>query len=105
MKSVIPWVLILGLLAGGYFLYATNRDQNAELLKLRPLSNEVESLRAENEQLKKVALLTNEVVRLRKDNEAIPGLRNQIRKLTDQSKQLNGQLQGAQSQRELALQQ
>src|SRR6202051_5403373 len=105
MKSAIPWVLVVALLGGVYFLYSAGQAKDAELVKLRQENQDLGQVRSENEELKKVAAQSGELVRLRKDNEDLLRLRSEVSQLRGQNKQLGGQLQVAQSQRSQAQQQ
>jgi hypothetical protein len=98
MKAAIPWVCVLALLGGVYFLYSAGKTKEAELAQLRQQSDELVQLRKDNEELKKVAAQVDEVVRLRKDNEDLLRLRNEVRQLREQGKDLTAKLQVAQSQ-------
>ncbi|MDB6109241.1 MAG: hypothetical protein JWR69_991 [Pedosphaera sp.] len=98
MKSAIPWVCVLALLGGVYFLYSAGKTKEAELVQLRQQADELAKVRAENEDLKKLTAQVDEVVRLRKDNEDLLRLRNEVKQLRDQGKELTGKLQVAQSQ-------
>src|SRR3954471_6243636 len=99
MKSIIPWVLVVALLGGVYFLYSGNSAKDTELAQLRQESQELEKLRVENEGLKKASAENEDVKRLRKENEELPRLRGEVRQLREQSKQLTNQVQILQSQR------
>ncbi|MDB6123834.1 MAG: hypothetical protein JWQ71_2827 [Pedosphaera sp.] len=99
MKSIIPWVLVVALLGGVYFLYSGSSAKDGELAQLRQDGEELKKLRAENEELKKVSADNEDVKRLRKDNEELPRLRGEVRQLREQGKQLTNQMQVLQSQR------
>ena len=98
MKSAIPWILIVALLAGGFFLYSANKDKDAQLAKLTQDSADLDSLRKENEDLKKQSVPPEELARLRKDNEEVLRLRNEVQTMRGQMKQLSSQLAAAQAQ-------
>ena len=97
MKAVFPWIFILALLGGVYFLYSANREKDAQLAKLNLESAELDKLRAENEELRKLPAQDAELARLRKENEDVLRLRNEVQWLHDQTKQLNAQLGAAQA--------
>jgi TolA-binding protein len=92
----------VGLLAGGWFLYASARSKDAELATSQ---SELATVRAENEQLKQVPDQSAELARLRKDNEELLRLRSEVNRMRDQNKQLSNQLQVALNQRSQVQQQ
>ena len=87
MKSILPWCIVLGLLAGLIAFYNSARSKESELSLLRQENKQVDRLRAENEELKKVQVPTEELARLRKENEEIHRLRNEIHQLRDEKQQ------------------
>jgi septal ring factor EnvC (AmiA/AmiB activator) len=98
MKTALPWILVVALLAAVYFLYASNHQKDATISQLQQENQQVDSLRTENEQLKKIPDQSAEIDRLRKDNEDLLRLRNETSQLRQQNQQLNRQLQTAQTQ-------
>ncbi|MDB6020560.1 MAG: hypothetical protein JWQ04_417 [Pedosphaera sp.] len=98
MKSAIPWVLVVALLGGDYFLFSAGKEKDAELAKLRQDSLELTGLRAENAELKKIPLQTEELERLRKDHDELLRVRNEVQRMRDQLKQLTTQLAAAKTQ-------
>ncbi len=68
MKSALPWVIIVVLLGGVYFLYSANKEKEADLAKQAIELQDMDKLRADSEELKKLSG-QNGVGRLRKDNE------------------------------------
>jgi Na+-transporting NADH:ubiquinone oxidoreductase subunit NqrC len=98
MKTAIPWILVVALLGGGYFLFAANQQKQAELDKQAQQLQDVDNLRAENEELKKIPAQNEELARLRKDNEDVLRLRGETQQLRAQVKQLTAQLATAQGQ-------
>ncbi len=98
MKYLIPWVCVAALLAGVYFLYASNKQKDAELVQLREENKQLPQLQADSEDAKKLPALTAELGRLRKDNEDLLRLRAEVGQLQTDKKQLAAQLQKAQSQ-------
>jgi transposase len=98
MKSAIPWVLVLALLGGTYFLYSANQVKQAQLDKLTQDNQEVDKLRAENEELKKIPAQNDELANLRKDNGDLLRLRGEVQQLHTQVAQLNKSLASAQGQ-------
>jgi hypothetical protein len=96
-KSVLPWLCVVGLLAGLGALYAARLSQQSELDQLR---GEVQSLRAASEDSKPAQGQTEneELARLRKENEELLRLRAEVRQLRDEKQGLAKQLQTAQGQ-------
>jgi hypothetical protein len=92
MKSAVPWILIVALLGGGFFLYSANKDKDAQIAKLTQDTADVDGLRKENDELKKQSVTPDEVARLRKDNEEVLKLRNEVQRLRGENKELNSQL-------------
>jgi hypothetical protein len=94
MKSVLPWILVAGLLAGAAALFSSNRAKEHELSALREQAAEVEHLRAE------LAAATGqssqrraELAQLRSDNEDLLRLRSDVRRQREEIQQLQVQLQ------------
>ena len=83
-KVLVPWVLVLALLGGVYFLYSANRQKETELASLRTQGQELPSLRAELERIKSQGTDTQneEIARLRQDNQEVLRLRNEKQQLT-----------------------
>jgi hypothetical protein len=102
MSKILPWVLVVALLAGGGVLYSAHRKQTASLDQLR---QERDQLTAAVEDATKVKAdnETSELVRLRKENEDLLRLRNEVRQLRDEKTQLTKQLQAAQNQVQTSL--
>ena len=105
MKNAILWILIGAMLAGGAYLYIAGTQKDKDIARLKAESQDVAALRAELDDLKKRPDNAEEVARLRKDNEDLLRLRNEVKQLRDQSKQLGTQLQTAQAQQSQAQQQ
>jgi hypothetical protein len=100
MKSLLPWLCVLGLLAGLAWVYAASQKKDVELAALREDSQQLQQLRAELEEAKtnSVQGQSDELTRLRKDNEELLRLRNEVRQLRGDKQQLATQLQTAQAQ-------
>jgi hypothetical protein len=100
LKSLLPWLCVLGLLIGLAWVYAASQKKDAELAALREDSQQLQQLRAELEEAKtnSVHAESEELNRLRKDNEELLRLRNEVRQLRGDKQQLATQLQTAQSQ-------
>ena len=95
MKSLIPWVCVVALLAGAYFLYSAGQAKEVELAVLRAQVEELKVARAENEELKKQVIPAAELTKLRKDNEDLPRLRAEIRQLRETSRELTNMVDKA----------
>ncbi|MCX6922013.1 MAG: hypothetical protein NT154_02150 [Verrucomicrobia bacterium] len=100
LKSLLPWLCVLGLLIGLAWVYAASQKKEAELATLRQESQELQKLRAEQEESKTTTTQAenNELTRLRKDNEELLRLRNEVRQLRGDKQQLATQVQTAQAQ-------
>jgi hypothetical protein len=98
MKSAIPWVLVVLLLGGVYFLYSEGKSKDAQIAQSAQQSAEFDQLKAENEELSKLKGAGEENARLRKDNEELPRLRGEVQRLNQQVKDLERKLTAAQAQ-------
>ena len=85
MKAILPWCVVIVLLATGIYLFAQSRRAEAELANLRPQSEQLKRVQAEKEELKRVEGQLDELARLRKDNEELHRLRNEVRQLREQT--------------------
>ena len=95
MKSLIPWVCVVALLAGAYFLYSAGQAKDVELAALRAQVEELKVARAEIDELKKQVIPTAELTKLRKDHEDLPRLRAEIRQLRETSRELTNMVDKA----------
>jgi hypothetical protein len=104
LKSVFVWLCAAALLAGGLFLYVSNRQKDAELERLRAEVQTAQAARAEVEQAKatEAAAQSAEIARLHQDNEELLRLRNEVRQLREDGQQLAKQAQSAQAQAQQA---
>jgi hypothetical protein len=100
LKSLLPWLFVLGLLIGLGWLYAASQKQEAELATLRAENQELQALRAEVEEAKTTQPQGQgeELTHMRKDNEELLRLRNEVRQLRGDKQQLATQVQTAQAQ-------
>jgi DNA repair exonuclease SbcCD ATPase subunit len=100
MKSLLPWLCILGLVIGLGWVYAASQKKDAELAALREESQQLQQLRAEVEEARtnRTQAESAELARLRKDNEELLRLRNEVRQLRGDKQQLATQVQTAQAQ-------
>jgi DNA repair exonuclease SbcCD ATPase subunit len=96
MKIFFPWVLVVALLAAGYFLFGQIKEKDAQIAKLNQDNMEVAQLRSENDELKKISVQAKELEQLRKEHDELLGLRSETQRSRDQIKQLNMQLASAQ---------
>ena len=100
LKSLLPWLCVLGLFVGLAWVYSAGKKQESELAALRQESQELQALRAEVEEAKtnRTQSESVELTRLRKDNEELLRLRNEVRQLRGEKQQLATQVQTAQAQ-------
>jgi uncharacterized protein (DUF3084 family) len=106
MKTILPWILVLGLAAGAGVLYFSNSSKDTELAKAREQSQEAETLRTQLEEAKgQIKSHADQIETMRKDNEELLRLRNENRQLRDEKQQLTKQLQTAQAAQTSAQQQ
>jgi hypothetical protein len=98
MKSAIPWILVVALLANVFFLYSANRDKEAQLAKVTQDSADVDGLRQQIEDLKKQAGSPGDGTQAHKDSDELLRLRSEVQRLRDENKLLTTQLTTARSQ-------
>ena len=100
LKSLLPWVVVLGLLIGLGWLYAMSQKQEVELTMLREDSQQLQKLRGEIEEASttRAKAESEELTRLRKDSEELRRLRNEVNQLRTEKQQLAAQVQKAQAQ-------
>ncbi len=98
LTLVLPWLCVLGLVAGLAALYSDNQKKENDLTVLREANQQLEQLRAQAEASKTNQTESGELVQLRKDHEDLLRLRNDVRQLRDEKQQLTRQLQTAQAQ-------
>ena len=90
MKTILPWSVVVVLLASSLLLLTQNKRAQAELAELRPQSEQLKKVNAEKEELKRGEGQLDELVRLRKENEELHRLRNEVRQLREQKQQAAG---------------
>ena len=105
MKTFLPWLLVVALLGGIYFLFSSGKEKDAQVAKLKQDNQEVESLRLENAELKKIPVQADELERLRREHDELLRLRSEVQKNRTEIKQLTTQLSTAQAQNVQAQQQ
>ena len=100
LKSLLPWLCVLGLLIGVCWLYAVNQQQAKELVTLREESQQLQELRTVAEEAKATGAKaeSDELVQLRKDKDELLRLRNVVQQLRGERQQLATQVQQAQAQ-------
>ena len=100
MKSLLPWLCVVGLLAALGGMYATGQKKETELAALREDSQQLQKLRAEAEEAKGASSQSQseELARLRKQVEDLGRLRNEVNQLRNEKQQLAKQLQNAEAQ-------
>ncbi|HZV36903.1 MAG TPA: hypothetical protein VFB72_20165 [Verrucomicrobiae bacterium] len=97
MKIFLPWVLVVALGGGIYFLCTQVKQRDDQIAKLSEQSTELAQLHAENDELKKISLQKDELDRLRKEHDELLRLRGENQRAKDQIKKLNTQLAAAQA--------
>ncbi len=99
LKLVMPWLCALGILVALGFVYRSDREQQAELVRLRQDNQDLQVRAASQDSGKALAEAEHdELARLRKDNEDLLRLRNEVRQLRDEKQQMAKQVQTAQAQ-------
>ena len=93
----LPWLLAVVALFAAYFFHSANQAKDVELAKLHPEAEEVSQLQKENAELRNLPSQVEEVARLKKENADLLKLRNEARRLRDESKQLTGNLRDVQA--------
>jgi hypothetical protein len=100
MKTILPWLCVVGLLLALGLAYSSGQKKEAELAALREDSQQLQKLRAEQEDGKNARTTadSDELARLRKSNEDLLRLRNEVGQLRKENQQLAAQAQTAQAQ-------
>jgi DNA repair exonuclease SbcCD ATPase subunit len=100
MKSFLPWLVALALLAAAAFLHSSNRKLSEQVASLRAEIAEVEALRAEVEELKTSGspAQAQEIARLRQNTEELMKARGENQRLRGEVKDLTQRTQAAQAQ-------
>jgi hypothetical protein len=104
MKTLLPWLCVLGLAAGLGWLYSADKKKDADMAVLREDSQQLQQVKAELEQVKAAGAqaATDELTRLRKEHDELLRLRNEARQLRTDKQQLSAQAQTAQVQAQRA---
>jgi TolA-binding protein len=100
MKTLLPWLCVVGLVIGLGWVYSASRQKDAELAALREESQQLQQLRAELEATNSTSTQSqsDELARLRKDNDDLLRLRNEVSQLRKEKQQLAAQVQQAEAQ-------
>ena len=100
LSILVPWLCVVGSLAGLAWFYSASQRKEAELVALRADSEQLQKVRAEMEEAKtnQMQVASEELDRLRKEHEEVLRLRNEVRQLRGEKQQLTGQVQAAQTQ-------
>ena len=103
MKTLLPWLLVVGLAVGLATVYLNGQKQSAELEKTRADNQELQALRAAAEEKKNQPEGDSpELAKMREDNKDLLRLRNEVNQLRAEKAQLTKQMQTAQQQTEAA---
>jgi methyl-accepting chemotaxis protein len=98
MKTVLPWIVVVALLGGGWFLYSGNQKQVADLTaQLQKSTDDATQARQQMADLEKKSASNDELNRLRKDNDDLLRLRNEVHQLRDLTNQLSKAIQTLES--------
>ena len=103
MKTLLPWLLVLGLSAGLAAVYVADQKKAGDLVKAQADAEALPKLRAElddaNSQIK---VQQEELAGMQKDKEDLLRLRNQVRQLQQENQQLTKQTETARTEAERA---
>ena len=103
MKSLLPWICVLALLAGSGWLFSANRQLETRMGLLRQENEELKQLREEAEQAQtNQNAAAQELAQLRKDHAELLRLRNELQRLRDDKQKLSRDVQAAQTQAQSA---
>src|SRR3954469_11366527 len=95
MRSTLPWIFVLILIAGGGLLFSANQRQATEIARLQQSpANEGKGTAASEPT--KAAPDSAQVEQTRKDHEELLRLRNDVRQLREENRKLTSDLQKAQ---------
>jgi len=97
--KVLPWLCVVGLLAGLGWVYSASQKKDAALAALRAEHQQLQQERAALEEAAqaRTEAENNELLRLRKDHEELLRLRNEVRQLRADKDQLGAQVRSAQA--------
>jgi myosin heavy subunit len=103
VKTVLPWILVLGLSAGAAAVFVKSAAKDAELAKLREDNNEVQQLRTELATARDQAKSQqDEIAASRGEKEELLRLRSEVSQLRGEKQQLSKQVVSAHSAAEQA---
>jgi hypothetical protein len=95
MRSTLPWIFILILIAGGGLLFSANQRQAADIVRLEQVARENKANTAGSE-ANSTANDPARVEQVRKDHEELLRLRNDVRQLREDNRRLISDLQKSQ---------
>lgn len=101
MKTILPWLLVVGLLVGAFFQYRQNQSLRRDQAELQSRAATAEKLEQEVAALRPLKNLTAEVEQFRKDAADVHKLRNETRQLQGEKKTLGQKVAGLEQQNEL----
>lgn len=96
MRSTLPWIVVLILIAGGGLLISANRRQAAEITRLQQSASADAAKGNTAADAAKPGAEAAQVEQLRKDHEELLRLRNEIRQLREDNRRLTSDLQKSQ---------
>lgn len=102
MKIILPWVVAVLALGGGWFFYNSGQSKSAEITALNEQVAELDDLRTEFEALKQEQISAEELELLRKNSRDALRLRNEIGQLRNQTADVEQQAQRARADAERA---
>jgi hypothetical protein len=96
MKTILPWILVVGLAIGVVAEYSASHKMESELAQLREQIAELQKQQTPSDEAKKTSDGENaELAQLRQDHDDLLRLRAKVRKLEDENAQLAKQAQTA----------
>ena len=99
MKTkLLPWLLVVALAVGMWFLYASDQKHAADIAQLQQANAELEQFRAASATNQADQAANSELVKLREENKDLLRLRNEVRRLREENQQATKQAQTAQAQ-------
>jgi len=103
LNILLPWICVLGLSVALASVFVSSKAKETELAQLRADVEQSKQRLAEMDDLQtRNKQQTDQIVELKKDNQELLRLRGEVGKLKSDNQQLSKQLQGAQTQAQLA---